>query len=86
MTAKHKRHSKRSRKSKVVGKRGGEGNRYYNDRESVNSVDTVDEKMKAWFSGAPNTDKYDNQNGWLAIGVIGAIGAVLLGVMVIKRR
>ena len=84
MTAKHKRHSKRSRKSKVVGKRGGEGhNRYYNDRDSV---DTVDEKMKAWFSGAPNTDKYDNQNGWLAIGVIGAIGAILLGVTVIKRR
>jgi hypothetical protein len=83
MTTKHKRHSKRSRKSKVVGKRGGEGNRYYNDRDSV---DTVDEKMKAWFSGAPNTDKYDNQNGWLAIGVIGAIGAILLGVTVIKRR
>lgn len=84
MTAKHKRHSKRSRKSKVVGKRGGEvDNRYYNDRDSV---DTVDEKMKAWFSGAPNTDKYDNQNGWLAIGVIGVIGVILLGVTVIKRR
>jgi ElaB/YqjD/DUF883 family membrane-anchored ribosome-binding protein len=84
MTAKHKRYNKKSRKSKVVGKRGGD-NRYYNEVGDPDR-DSVDEKMEKWFTGAPNTDKYDNQNGWLAIGVIGAIGAVLIGVSVIKRR
>jgi hypothetical protein len=85
MTAKHKRHNKKSRKTRVVGKRGGEGDRFYNNSKDSDR-DSVDERAEKWFADAPNTNKYDNQNGWLAIGVVGLIGAVLLGVTVIKRR
>jgi ElaB/YqjD/DUF883 family membrane-anchored ribosome-binding protein len=88
MTRKYKRYNKRSRKTKVKGrgKRGGD-NRYYND-ENNSDRDSVDERMEEVLTtiGVPNTDKYDNQNGWLAVGVIGVIGVILLGVTVIKNR
>jgi hypothetical protein len=90
MTSKNKKHNKRSRKTKVKGKRGGE-NRYYNennpDRDSINTVDSVDEGMKEVFTtlGIKNEGEPINK-GWLAVGVVGVIGVVLLGVTVIKRR
>jgi hypothetical protein len=90
MTATHKRHNKKSRKSrksKVVGKRGGD-NRYYNNSNDSDR-DSVDEGMNDVFTklGIPNTDSYEmGQNGWLAIGVIGVIGVVLLGIKVAKGR
>jgi ElaB/YqjD/DUF883 family membrane-anchored ribosome-binding protein len=91
MTAKHKRHNKKSKKSKVVGKRGGDNrygeteNRFYNNSDDSDR-DSVDARAQKWFADAPNTNKYDNQNGWLAISVLGIIGVVVLGVTVIKRR
>lgn len=86
MTARHKRHYKKSRKSKkskVVGK----GNRYYTEVGDPDR-DELDVAMEKKFTemGIPNTDKFDKQNGWLAIGVLGVIGVILLGVTVIKRR
>ena len=86
MTAKNKKYNKKSRKTRGVGKKGGEGdNRFYNNSNDSDR-DSVDERAKRIFEGAPNTNKYDNQNGWLAISVLGIIGVVLLGVTVIKRR
>jgi ElaB/YqjD/DUF883 family membrane-anchored ribosome-binding protein len=82
MTTKHKRHNRKSRKSKVVAK-----GKYYNSSNNSDH-DSVDKSMEKVFTnmGIPNTDKYDNQNGWLAVGVVGVIGVLLLGVTVIKRR
>ena len=86
MTARHKRPNRRSRKTKVVGKRGGK-NRYYTEVGDPDR-DELDVAMEKKFTemGIPNTDKFDKQNGWLAIGVLGVIGVILLGVTVIKRR
>jgi ElaB/YqjD/DUF883 family membrane-anchored ribosome-binding protein len=64
---------------------GKNNNRFYNNSNDSDR-DSVDERAKRIFEGAPNTNKYDNQNGWLAISVLGIIGVVLLGVTVIKRR
>jgi ElaB/YqjD/DUF883 family membrane-anchored ribosome-binding protein len=85
MTTKHKKHNSKyskTKKSKVVGK-----GKYYNSK-SNSDRDSVDNGMEKVLTnmGIPNTDKYDNQNGWLAISVIGVIGVLLLGVTVIKRR
>jgi ElaB/YqjD/DUF883 family membrane-anchored ribosome-binding protein len=91
MTTKHKRHNKRSRKTKVKGTVKGTGrgrdNRYYTEKNNSDR-DSVDEGMEEVLTtiGIPNTDKYDNQNGWLAVGVVGVIGVIMLGITVIKRR
>ena len=88
MTRKYKRYNKRSIKTKVKGrgKRGGD-NRYYTEVGDPDR-DEVDVAMEKKFTemGIPNTDKYDKQNGWLAEGIVGVIGVILLGVTVIKRR
>ena len=92
MTSKNKKYNKRSRKTKGKGKwkRGGE-NRYYNennpDRDSINSVDSVDEGMKEAFTtlGIKNEEE-PIQKGWLAVGVVGIIGVVILGVKVFKGK
>jgi ElaB/YqjD/DUF883 family membrane-anchored ribosome-binding protein len=85
MTTKNKRHNKSPRKSRKMKKTRGGDNRYYNEVGDPDR-DSVDERMEEKFKGIPNTTKYDNQNGWLAVGVIGVIGVILLGVTVIKRR
>lgn len=88
MTARHKKHYKRSRTSKVKGKgkRGGD-NRYFTEVGDPDR-DSVDEKAEKTFTnlGIPNTEIFDTQNGWLAVGIVGVIGVILLGVTVIKRR
>jgi len=94
MTSKNKRHNKRSRTSsrkmkKNRGKDRGKGrdNRYYTEVGDPDR-DSVDVRMEETFTkmGIPNTNKYDNQNGWLAIGVVGVIGVILLGGVVIRSR
>lgn len=82
MTSRHKKHNRKSRKSKVVGK-----GKYYNSN-SNSDHDSVDKGMESVLTnmGIPNTDKHDNQNGWLAVGLIGVIGVLVLGATVIKRR
>jgi len=84
MTAKHKRPNRRSRKGKG---RGSGDNRYYTEVGDPDR-DSVDVKMEQKFTemGIPNTKKFDKQNGWLAVGFVGVIGVILLGVTVIKRR
>jgi hypothetical protein len=93
MTSKNKRHNKRSRTSRKMkknrGKNTGRGrdNRYYTE-VGDSDRDSVDARMEETFTNMniQNRHKYDNQYGWLAVGVVGVIGVILLGGVVIRSR